>query len=285
MSIPPSQYPESFKEKIFVNYCHNGSSPTEANSHYHNKHYEICCILKGKATYYIDNASRIDINQGEFIFLDKKAVHMSIEDESHECERIIINFNDQFLRMFTLSSHFLNQIFTEKIFRIPLEHKSEIVSILNELVYESDYNSLFSTNLVNCNVYRLLVALYRISTNTDFSKTLPPNPIIEAATKYICQNYSQNITLNDVAEHCYVSPSYLSRLFKKIIGVTFVKHLASIRIQNASLLLMETQKSLTEISQVCGFNSQSHFCSVFKEVKGVSPTELRKQYNISSQTS
>ncbi len=275
MSIPPSQYPESFREDIFVNFCRNGSSPTEAIQHFHSYHYEICFVLKGSAVYYYDFES-VTITPHDIIFLNKKTAHLSIEDKFEDCERIIINFNDRFLRKFSLNYHFLNQIFTEPVFKIPSNRESDITNILTELVYESDYPSNFSTNLINGNVYKLLVTMYRVVTNTHIEKILPTNPIIETATKFICKNYAANITLEDVANHCHVNKCYLSKLFKSIMGINFISYINSIRIQNAAEMLTDTDKSIAEISDCCGFNSQNHFCSVFKATKGVSPSEFRK---------
>lgn len=275
MSIPPSQYPETFREDIFVNFCRNGSSPTEAINHFHTYHYEICCVLSGSATYYYDFET-VKVTPHEIFFLNKKKSHLSVEDKTEDCERIIINFNDRFLRKFSLNYHILTQIFENPIFKIPSGHESDFTSILTELVYESDYPSTFSTNLVNGNVYKLLITMYRIVTNTHLEKVLPTNPIIETATKYICQNFSANLTLDDVAEYCHVNKCYLSKLFKNIMGVNFISYINSLRIQNASILLLDTDKSIAEIASSCGFNSQNHFCDVFRKAKGISAREFRK---------
>ena len=275
MSIPPSQYSETFREEIFVNFCRNSSSPTEAIQHYHNYHYEICCVIKGSADYYFD-FENVRITPHEFIFLNKKTPHLSVEDKSEVCERIIINFNDKFLRRFSLNYHFLKQIFNKPVFKIPADHTADFTSLLTELVYESDYPSTFSPNLINGNVYKILVTMYRIATNTQLEKILPTNPIIEAATKFICQNYSSAITLDDVARHCHVNKCYLSKLFKNIMGINFINYVNSIRIQNASIMLLDSDMSITRIAEDCGFNSQNHFCEVFKRVKGVSARDFRK---------
>lgn len=275
MSIPPSQYPESFKDDIFVNFCHNASSPTESIQHFHNYHYELCFVLKGKATFYYDFETT-ELSPGKVLFLNKKTTHLSIEDKTMDCERIIINFNDRFLRKFSLNQHFLKQIFATPLLDIPQNHKDDLDKLLTELVYESDYPSSFSTHLVNGNVYKLLVTIYRIVTNTHLEKILPTNPIIETASKFICQNYNNAITLDDVANYCHVNKCYLSKLFKNIMGVNFINYVNSIRIQNASIMLLDTGKSISEIADLCGFNSQNHFCEVFKKMKGVSARDFRK---------
>lgn len=54
MSILPSQYPQKFKEDIFVNFCLGESASREQIQHFHDKHYELCFVLKGSYDYYFD---------------------------------------------------------------------------------------------------------------------------------------------------------------------------------------------------------------------------------------
>ena len=275
MSIPPSQYPQKFKEDIFVNFCHNNSSPYEEVQHFHEYHYEFCFILKGSAEYYFD-FEQYTISNKNVIFLDKKMPHLSLESTDEACERIVINFNDNYLKSLSLDYYFLTEIFKTPIFDIPYDYKDSFRQMLTDLVYESDYPSNFSANLISGTFYRLLVTMYRIATNTQIKKLLPTNPIIEMATKYIWNNFSSDITLDSVAEVCHINKYYLSKLFKSIKNETFISYLNSIRVQNASDLLINTDKSISEISQICGFNSQNHFCEVFKSKKGVSARDFRK---------
>lgn len=274
MSIPPSQYPEKFKEDIFVNFCHTNSDNKSEEQHFHDFHYEICFVLNGKTKYFFD-LQKYELSVDDVIFVNKKTPHL-IVDNNDDCDKIIINFNDHFLKKSSLNFHFLTEIFSNHIFKIPGEYANDFIHLLTELVYESDYPSSFSSKIINGNVYKILVTMYRIVTKTQLNKSLPTNPIIEAATKYICQNFNENLTLENVASKCHVNKCYLSKLFKSIMGVNFINYVNSIRIQNASKMLINTDMSIMEISEKCGFNSQNHFCEVFKNVKGVSAREFRK---------
>lgn len=275
MSIPPSQYPEKFKEDIFVNFCHIKPEGNMEALHFHDYYYEVAFVLKGKTTYFFD-LNKYELSENEVIFVTKKMPHLIVDEKKDPCEKIIINFNDHFLKKSSLNFHFFTEIFSTPVFKVPDEHVSDMIHLLTELVYESDYPSSFSPKIINGNVYKLLVTMYRIVTKTQLNKVLPTNPIIEAATKYICQNYNENLTLDDVASKCHVNKCYLSKLFKSIMGVNFISYVNSIRIQNASKMLINSNMSIMEISEKCGFNSQNHFCEVFKNVKGVSAREFRK---------
>ena len=85
-----------------------------------------------------------------------------------------------------------------------------------------------------------------------------------------------DLTLNEVADYVNISPTYFSKKFKLSTGFGYKEYLNNIRIQEASALLLDTNKSVTEIALDCGYNDSNYFGDVFKRVKGVSPMKYRK---------
>lgn len=274
MSIPPNHYPQNFKEDIFVNFCSDEYASHEETGHFHDNHYELCFVLKGSFNYYFDLKKRT-VTSGNVILINRKVSHFSTDKSNGTGERIIINFTDNYLRSLSLTSFFLDEIFSDPLLNLSHDFENIFRHLLTELVYESDYPSRFSPNLIRGSFYRLIVTLYRIATNTQTQKELPPNPIVEMASKYICRNFSSDITLDKLSKVCNVSKYHLSRLFKSEKNETIISYLTSIRIEKASELLTGSEKSIMEISQICGFNSHNHFCEIFKLKKGISPREFR----------
>ncbi|AGC69605.1 Two component transcriptional regulator, AraC family [Thermoclostridium stercorarium subsp. stercorarium DSM 8532] len=99
--------------------------------------------------------------------------------------------------------------------------------------------------------------------------------ILRNALEYIHQHYSEQLTLNDVAEHVYVSPSYLSRMFKKELGKNFVDYLNGLRIEKAKELLMDPKYKTYEVAEIVGIPDAHYFSRLFKKYEGLSPTEYR----------
>ncbi len=91
----------------------------------------------------------------------------------------------------------------------------------------------------------------------------------------INNHYKQNITLNEVANIVGVTPSYLSRVFKKETGINFIDYLNNIRIEEAKLLLSESDMKVLEVSERVGFNSTEYFTRIFKKHTGESPLHFR----------
>ena len=101
------------------------------------------------------------------------------------------------------------------------------------------------------------------------------NEIIKRAIRYISGNYSQNLTLEDLAEHVNLNPSYFSSLFKQSTGSSFREYLNMVRIEESKRLLANTDYSIIDISLAVGFEDQSYFSKVFKKYTGLTPKQFR----------
>ena len=111
--------------------------------------------------------------------------------------------------------------------------------------------------------------------NGDYAETvlLPGDPL---RAKYIAENFKNNITLKDVANHLNLNPSYFSSKFKAFNSIGFTEYLRNIRINHAEWYLIETDLSLSDIADECGFCNSNYFGDTFKLVNGLSPSEFRK---------
>ena len=86
--------------------------------------------------------------------------------------------------------------------------------------------------------------------------------MIEQVSDYIRANFSTSITLNELSHTFSISESYLSRSFKKEIGIRIGEYITYLRITNAETLLTETSLPLVEIAHQCGFNDSNYFSAV-----------------------
>lgn len=100
--------------------------------------------------------------------------------------------------------------------------------------------------------------------------------VLHRCVQYIGEHYSEPITLTQVAEKVYLTPTYLCRVFKKEAGVTFNEYLNRVRINKAKDLLRNRDLRLTDISLMVGFEDQSYFTKVFKRMTGTLPRAYRE---------
>lgn len=95
--------------------------------------------------------------------------------------------------------------------------------------------------------------------------------------KHIDAHLDRKLTLDQLAELSHFSKYHFSRIFASITGLTPFAYIAKQRLARAAALLGETDKSVLEISLLCGFDSASNFNAAFKKCYGITPTEMREQ--------
>ncbi|UNC92205.1 PocR ligand-binding domain-containing protein [Candidatus Contubernalis alkaliaceticus] len=98
---------------------------------------------------------------------------------------------------------------------------------------------------------------------------------VKKAREYIMENCSQSLTTQDIATHIYISPSHLSRLFRKELDCTVLEYLTRVRIEKALQLLKNNEQSIEEVARSVGFKNTSYFARIFKERVGVTPLTFR----------
>lgn len=101
--------------------------------------------------------------------------------------------------------------------------------------------------------------------------------LVSQISKYIQNHISESIKTSDIANYLNKSRGRITTEFKNQTGINLSDFIRIKKIEEAEELLSHTDKSLVFISNYLGFSSQSHFCKVFKDIKGVTPDQYRKK--------
>ncbi len=126
-------------------------------------------------------------------------------------------------------------------------------------------------------LYNWLIAFFNRSILLiQENKTLKFKSIIKFALHYIEQNYNRDISLNEIANMVYVTPNYLSRIFKEEMNVNFVDWLNKLRIEKAKALLLETTFKTYEVADKVGYRDYKYFSYIFKKITGNTPKEFKE---------
>ncbi|MDR9852134.1 response regulator [Paenibacillus sp. VCA1] len=100
---------------------------------------------------------------------------------------------------------------------------------------------------------------------------------VETVKRWIAENYSRHVELNTLANLVFLTPSYLSKLFKHETGLTLTEYIAEIRLKNAKRLLRtEPGMKVHQIGAEVGYPDPAYFNKLFKKMVGVTPNEYKK---------
>ena len=117
----------------------------------------------------------------------------------------------------------------------------------------------------------------RIASNTFHNVVSKKNEMrINKVCLYIQNNFYNKICLKEVADLVYLTESNFCKFFKKATGKTYSDYLNELRINEACRLLVQSEKSINQVSYDCGFETLSYFNRVFLNKKGVTPSLFRK---------
>ncbi|WP_455620238.1 response regulator transcription factor [Eisenbergiella sp.] len=157
---------------------------------------------------------------------------------------------------------------------------------LLELIQEEDFSELELTPLewrdnpqfINYHEWKFLL-LEQINLVFNYIENivnLNNSGIGNKVLSYIQHHYKEQILLRDVADHFFVSPSYLGRCVLKVTGISFKQYLNDLRMEEAKRLLCYTDKMIYEIAEEVGFKESKYFVSKFTAEVGKTPGEYRK---------
>lgn len=137
---------------------------------------------------------------------------------------------------------------------------------------------LTSLQMAIVNEHQISVNISSILSRLAVPETpnLQSNHPLNPAVSHITRHYSEDTDLNTLASSCGLSVSHFIRSFYQYTGSTPHEFLLAFRIRQAKQLLLTTSKTVEEISELCGFNSPSHFARAFRKQESLSPSQFRK---------
>ena len=102
--------------------------------------------------------------------------------------------------------------------------------------------------------------------------------IVAEVKNYVTKNFHKAISLNEVAAHLSISSGYLSSLFKRRAGISFVEHVTEVKIDEAKKLLLTGQYRIGEVSGLVGYEDMGYFSKIFHKITGLTPKEYMTRH-------
>lgn len=249
--------------------------------------YEFVYIKKGSVLHILDGKEYM-VKQGDYFIIDIGSRHRYIENKDSE----VILYNCLFMPKFidktlTHCKKFSNLIenylikFNQSILKFnPTTHlfhddDASILALIEKLKMEFERKTYGFTELMRCTLIEILITTMRKIINEE--KNVTYNTTTDYIINFIHQNYTKKISLSGISLQLNYSLPYLSSRFKKDTGFTFLEYLQKYRIEQSCRLLLNTNKKITEIASLVGYDDFKFFGKLFKKYMHTSPSDFRKK--------
>ena len=246
---------------------------SEEPRHWHNR-IEIFLVLSGDLTIVVESET-YHLTEDDIILINSNQVH---EISSNENVTVVLQINYGYFKKWMDESTFFHcnsTIFHNKSKYIELKR------MIAQLIYinynETEHNDLLTISLA----YQIVLELirnFKSFENNLFSQNPKHLQRLRTIIQYLNSNYMENITLEQVAEKEFLSPSYFSHFFKVNMGVSFFNYLTGIRMNHAVNDLLTTNLTMEQIAANNGFANCRYYVDCFKKKYGMLPKQYRKEH-------
>lgn len=251
---------------------------------------QIWYVKKGSCTHYVENGV-YNMVASNLLVIPPDVSHKVI-NASKDCkiyglefpiqivltDNIITTYNEHEIFKFAYIESFELAIKNTRPCYVPSKACQISIEQYFSLMFKTYENrEIFYEAELKADLLKMLVAIYRDYQNNKPIKKQSDSylNLILDAVKYIDKNYSEKLYINDIANMSMMCVSYFSYFFKEVTGKTFVDYLNTQRIEKAKELLVKTDISIDEISEMTGFTNRAYFSRVFKSTENLTPVSYR----------
>lgn len=254
--------------------------PKGATTVHHHDFYEMYFLLDGKVSYWV-NGEIYKLKAGDILLINPMIMHRPVSSQNAISERMVLWLEKGYLDNLSLEFP-LNKCFSKdvSILHPSASIRAELIDKLSLIIKESknkDYGgSIYADGLL----LQFLVELNRIyiKSSQNIKSSKEPKELVSNVLEYINENYSSEITLENISGRFYVSKYYLSHEFSKNVGTGIYRYIILKRLLEAKRLLLMGASS-KEACEKCGFKDYANFYRAFKAEYGINPKEFKDSLN------
>jgi AraC-like DNA-binding protein len=265
-----------------INHTKRSARFNMSSNHFHD-YFEMYYLFEGERNYFIkDKIYRV--SKGDLVFINEYDLHKTTATggpPGHE--RAVIYFRKEFFGehqalLHSPASPFKNGF---PVVTLQAQEQQYVESLLEKITTEF---TLRRTNFEVClqalalELFIFVLRCCEKTTNRPIESEKVLHSRVSDIVRFINENYGSRLTLAALSSQFYISPYYLSRIFKSATGFSFVEYITTIRIREAQKLLRETDRKISHISETVGFEDFAHFGRIFKKITQSTPMQYRKQF-------
>jgi AraC-like DNA-binding protein/mannose-6-phosphate isomerase-like protein (cupin superfamily) len=248
--------------------------------------FEISFVGEGSGYHYIDDQV-IPIKQGDLFVIPIGTSHV-FRPASPKQDKMLVIYNcifrvellDNWKHLLQKDSFTYNTIYSpfqcsERWLRFQDKHDT-FSTIVQSMYGEFLKRSLGFETVMTVLLIQMLVTLQRFELKNETEPV--PFRMLEEVVHFIKSRYTENLTVQDVADYFFLSASHFQRLFKKSTGLSFTQYLQNARIQKCCELLKSTDIPIYQIANQVGYQDMKFFHALFRRKTGVTPRQYRQNF-------
>lgn len=248
---------------------------TMVEAHQHDCLEILLSLTDGGNFFLVDNLH--SIHRGTLVLIEEHVLHRSVST-SDLYERFVLHIPYKTLVEISGTKADFSSVLSRSCCLQLDEEAFLAVRRLMEQCYRQS-EEFGNEVLRDCAFLSLLVTICRLLMQPSVS-TVPPNGLsipIRETIDWINGHLSENLSLNTLAEHCYITKYHLCRLFKEETGFTVGEYIMRQRIFRAAALL-RAGENVQKASKAVGFHNHNHFIRMFSRLMGTSPNRYQKKF-------
>lgn len=243
------------------------------NTHMH-KETELLFLMEGKSMQYINNKKYL-AQKGDMIILNPESLHAEMSLPGSPVKLITCKLDNVKIRNLadgTLIAESITPIIDCH------EYYNEIVNLFREAYYDMTFNKVYSKELANLNIAKILYYLYRILEKNPKEEAPSLSEMTKTIQEYLDKHYQEDISLDDLSKKFFISSSYIAHEMKRELGISPINYLINRRIGEAQRLLIYSEITTTQIAEKVGYKNPNYFNKLFQKKTGHTPAKFRELY-------
>lgn len=265
---------------------HNRGKRKVADGHLH-RHFELLYCLRGNYEVTLENKLGI-LNEGDVVLIHPMEPHSTRALGEGENCYLVLKFTPEALYSANHPLYEMKYIFPylhfarQRTYLYPGERLkgSGMEELLLRILKERKEEAYGYEMAVRADISRVLLWFIRAWHDSSDTEIIDERTLkrLQKALSYIESHIEEALTVEEVADQLNMGVSTFSRFFSKAAGSSFPAYVRSIRLSRAMAMLVESEKSVTEIAMECGFNTASYLILCFRKQYRMTPAQFRSVY-------
>ena len=271
---------ENFNPHIYFTFKCKFDETHVSNLHCHD-FISMIYILSGSCTYTIGNTA-YQVKKGDMLVFNPGVYHRKSMKPGEEILELHTGFGN--ICVEDLPKNHLIEPSACPVFSLS-DYEQEFLKCSSDICYEQENTAPGSELMLKINVMKLLV-LFLKATRFEPQRSEKSLVSFDSSDKavivstlmtFLNENYMRPISLDTISKSIYLSPAYISKVFKEEMGESPINYLIKIRLSKARELLLEGSHSIKAVASTVGYEDVYYFSKLYKKYHNVSPSKVRKQ--------